>query len=272
MLKYEDKIKKQLNIQRDSIVKPLPFPFDLNYFTETGLFLTSCPQHGKTNMAKWVVDYLMRCGWIVKVFDPSKAWLNSTIPTYQSVDNKATWQRLINPISISTVFDVARIYPQWIPEFCSLIIQQDFELISHLPYLLPWNIAYLFEECQFSMPSGSLRGTKYQEVLRVVSLGANFKLRYLAITQRPADTSTKMISRTGQKYVGCFFEDNDIGKLRKYFNWKQKEAWENLSSLEKGEFYYGMRDKIEKIETPLFTKEREPQYLEKPSFWKQLFG
>jgi hypothetical protein len=91
----------------------------------------------------------------------------------------------------------------------------------------------------------------------VISVGANFKLGYVLLTQRPSDVDTKAISRCGQLFIGKHFEVNNINKLRC------------------GEFYYCASTPT-KITTPLHHQIDVPMeyndYLkslipEKPKSW-----
>jgi DNA helicase HerA-like ATPase len=110
----------------------------------------------------------------------------------------------------------------------------------------------------------------------MISVGANFKLGYVLLTQRPSDVDTKAISRCGQLFIGKHFEVNDINKLRRFLGWRKfEDAYQRLPSLKRGEFYYCASTST-KITTPLHRQIDVPMecndYLEslipeKPKSW-----
>jgi len=143
-----------------------------------------------------------------------------------------------------------------------------------------WTI-YIVEESQLVLPSGSLRAKYAQATFRMVSVGRNFLERYILLTQRPADVSTKALSRVGQLFIGQHFEMNDINKIAHLLGYEFKECREILSSLQLGEFiYFNPYNRIrQKIQTPLYVNHRKPvdyftinQPKKRLGFWGKFFG
>ncbi len=270
-LKIEREIASSYRcLQLNYFEKEMPFAFDYERAKKDSVLITAAPQKGKTNTAKHIVEYILSKGDIVKVFDVSKAWHKSTMPTYQTIDGLDCRNSFMNPISISTIFDVSRLFPNLLPEFVSLIIGEDFQLISYLEEPLPYTIFYVLEECQLVTPK-RLNSKRYQEEYRMVTVGGNadFKMRYIAISQRLADISTELISRTGQKYFGNHWEENDIKKLHSSLGkrWKLQETWEKFSELKVGQFMYCIDGNVENIIIPKFDKQFSPCYLEDKRSW-----
>lgn len=259
-------------------VEPLAFTFDYEEALKRGCFISAMPQLGKSNLAKILVDYLMKQGCVVKVFDNSKVWYRSSVPTYQVIDTTHD-EKIYNPLSVSTIFDISRLYPDEFKSFVATVIGDDFHLVSRLPPAfndkpLPFSIIYLIEEAQLLMPSGSLRASYAQETFRMVSVGANFNLRYIAITQRPADVSVKMISRTGLRYFGGAWEVNDLRKLRAYTGWKFNETLSRFTSLKVGQFWYQKGRETRLIKTPLFKTDVTPVKYERRNWffrWREVW-
>lgn len=266
-----------------SNIPKLPFDFSLREAKSRGTFISGMPRSGKTNLAKILADYLMKQGFIIKVFDPSMAWLSSSIPHFIRVDEE--WWRQLNklnsiPINQSITYDVSRLYPTVQKQFVAHILNNDFKFACNNMDKMDWWTIFFLEESQMFVPSGSLRANFAQTTFRMVSVGRNFKQRYVLITQRPSDVSTRALSRVGQLYIGSHYESNDIKKISNFFNRSQKETYEMLSSLTIGQFVFlnPYERVLKKINTPLFETNIVPKnYLDRPQpkkrgFWSRILG
>lgn len=273
------------------------FPFSVREAKDRGTVITGMPKSGKTNLAKMLVHHMMSLGYNVKVFDPSQAWLKSSVPYYLVMDSfmEVQDQAVLSPIDKSIVYDISRMYPEEQKLFIGIVIDSDFDLINDRSLVdVPhqW-IIYVIEEAQMVIPSGSLRAKYAQQTFRMVSVGRNFNQRYFLLTQRPADISVKALSRSGQSYFGQHWEENDIRKISRLLGDKWSDntptpksrkfnfVREILSGLKIGEFVYrNPYEKIQrKIATPLFdytVEQVDIREIVKPkkklSFWKKLAG
>ena len=246
-------------------------PFDVDLALDAGVFVSAVRQHGKTKLCELLVDRLIDKGCFVKVFDVSKAWNDSNIPYRVTLKD---CRNVYYPQYGSVVFDLSRLYMSQQQMVVQLILGADFRqrTASDKPKGLPWTV-YVFEEAQIIMPNGSLRSSYAQEALRTVSVGANFNLGYMLVSQRPADVSTKAISRCSQFYLGRHIEVNDVTKLKRFLGIrKYDEAHLLLSKLHKRQFIYYNGNKLKKFTTPNYIQHVTQREYRKPSFWQRLFN
>ena len=261
----------------------LPFDFSLREAKDRGVFISGMPRSGKTNLAKMLADYLLKLGFIIKVFDPSLAWMESSLPYFVRIDEE--WWRQLNklnsiPINQSIVYDMGGLYPNTQKQFVGHVLNSDFKFNYYNMDKVDFTILYFLEECQMIIPSGSLRSNYAQATFRMISVGRNYKQRMVLLSQRPNDVSTKALSRVGLMYVGGHYESNDIKKISNFFNRIPKETYEMLSGLKIGQFMFlNPYEKIlKKINTPLFETDITPKdYFDRPQpkkrgFWSKLLG
>jgi len=227
---------------------PLPFSFDLGEAMRTGIFISGTSGYGKTNLAFHLAQEMVRNGIGINVFDPSQAWRNSGIPTTHQFQ---TYEKLETdyPKEKSIVYDISLLYVEQQKQLITTIIRDMFNRAVRLK-TRPRKVI-IFEECQLLVPQGRLQSTEAQEVLRLMTVGRNFNLRFILITQRPATVDKTAVSLCGQKYLGRVDELNDIKYLRNWIgDWVEK-----LPSLNIGQFIYSKGNEMEVIQTPLFVPE-----------------
>jgi len=256
------------------MVANLRLPFDVDDGKDAGVFVSAIRQHGKTKLAQLLADLYIDDDCLVRVFDTSQAWNSSNIPTKVTLRQP---HKIVYPSDQSIIFDISRLYLQQQRFTIQTILGTDFQtrVESPNPKLEQW-IIYFFEEAQIILPNGSLRANYAQEAFRTISVGANYNLGYMLITQRPADVSTKAISRCGILYLGKHFESNDITKLKKFLGWrKYNDTHERLSSLKKREFYHFDGNKATKFRAPTYRQYRQPTEFNRPSrirgFWGNIW-
>lgn len=261
LMRNEDSYKEHLarelaeNVE-DFEVKPQAFDFDLNEALKSGVFIAGGKQCGKTNLAKTLADLFMKHGCIVKVFDTSQQWLDSSVPYIIEVN-----QPLLDiPLYESVVFDLSRLYASQIKAFITQVLSKEFSLQVVTPkHERKW-IVYVLEECQILIPQGKLRNKESQEVLRLLTSGANYNLSYVAITQRPSTTDTTVMELAFQRYFARLDGENDKRKIKTYI----KDYAQQLDSLNVGEFIYDMGHTTKKIATEQFASASTPRRLAMP--------
>ena len=255
---YEEYLAKEIgqNIE-DLREKPKRFDFDLNEALLSGCFIAGGKQCGKTNLAKNLADLFMKHGHIVKAFDLSQQWLDSSIP--YSIEVNQPYLEI--PLYRSVVFDLSRLYASQIKTFITQILAKEFSLQVAMPkHERKW-VVYFFEECQVLIPSGKLRSKESQEVLRLLTSGANYNLSYVAITQRPSTVDTTVMELTFQKYFARLDGENDKRKIKTYI----ESYADMLDSLKLGEFIYDKGNETKKVATELFASTTKPRRLQQPS-------
>jgi len=223
--------------------------FDVELGKKRGTFISGNRGSGKSNLGKILVDKLLRQGYIVKVFDNSQTWRNSSVPNLRIVKNN------FGDIDFtkSCVYDLSMLYIKDQRRFIENVIKTEFEHQTQLTEKQRHWIFYVFEECEMLVSTHN----KSEEILRLACVGRNFKLSYLALAQRFALVSPSLISLCGQLYIGQAHEENDLKKLR---NWLGNYVNE-LQDLTIGEFLYKHDKYAEKIQTDKFTSNSKPKQI-----------
>jgi len=235
-----------------------PFSIDLDEAMRTGLFISGTSHSGKTNLAFVVSDLLLSNNIIVYVVDPSQAWYNSSVPNVIQIrwpmsvtfrDGNAENGKLIKN---GTVFDVSRLTILQQKEFVESFCKKIFEL--RVDSKVKPKTFIFFEEAHLFFPEGSMRSKRYQEALRIITVGRNFNIRFGLITQWCALIDKTVIKFPRQKYLGYSDEKNDKEYLRNFIGKRVDE----LETLEVGQFIYDFGKNTTKVQVPLFRCEPKP--------------
>jgi len=224
-------------------------PFNVKEALDNGFFICGTSQCGKSTLAKHLVKKLIEHGVAVKVLDVSKVWMRDS-PISQ-ITEVSTDQSVYSWFDGSEVLDLsmldARARVLFVNQYCKQIYVKHVKGFREPEFLI-------FEDAQTYLPNGSMRlsvrrSPIYDGVLDVVTVGANFGLRFGLITQFPALVDKSPVKITMQRYFGLTWEKNDIAYIKFFIG---KEASEQLRSLNKGEFVYQYKDRIEKIQTEIY--------------------
>lgn len=242
-------------IQLEKQTKPYDFEIDLNEVKRSGVFICGGKGTTKTNLARIIVDKFLSCGYVVKVFDISKAWLKSSLPQFYEV--KGT-HRIDIDIYQSVIYDLSRLTPKHVKKFITNVLAREWKIQVDLEeHQRKW-IVYVFEEVQSLIPQGSLRSNEAQVVLRLLTSGRNYNLGFVAITQRPALTDTSVFELCFQRYFARLDGQNDKTKVANYIGAKAYD----LEKLKLGEFFYDKGDQTKWIQTEEFKAKMKPKKLE----------
>jgi len=234
--------------------KPYDFTIDLNEALRSGVFIAGGKGTTKSNLGKIIAQKLMEKNVTVKVFDISRAWLKSSIPyVYKITTNIRSDVNLYR----SVIFDLSVLLPKDTKRFISLILAKEWDMQVRLTELQRKWIVYVFEEVQDLIPQGRLRSNEAQQVLRLFTTGRNYKMSYVAITQRPALTDTSVFELTFQKYFARMNGENDLRKVANYIGAKAYD----LEKLRIGEFFYDKGSETKWITTEEFKAKTKPQAL-----------
>lgn len=223
-------------------------PFDVTLALDSGFYVSGTSQSGKTNLAKHLVQKLMQHGIVVHVLDSSRAWTrNSPITNIVEVDTDTDEYTVGN----STIFDISALNTRqkvwFVNGFCGNVYRHHVDGYKVREFVI-------FEEAQLYLPQGSMRlairrSSPCESVLDVVTVGANYGLRFGLITQFPALVDKAPVKICQQRYFGWTWEKNDVQYLKGFI---PKEWIEKLNALQKGRFIYQNRDKIDLIQTSIF--------------------
>lgn len=228
-------------------------PFDVSLAVDSGFYVSGTSQSGKTNLAKLLVQQLIDAGIACFVLDASKAWTHdSPIDNVIDVNEKQkeyAWEG-------STVFDISSLAARkkvlFVNTFCHDIYEQHVEGYERKEFII-------FEEAQTYLPQGSLRlairrSSPCESVLDVVTVGANYGLRFGLITQFPALVDKPPVKICQQRYFGWTWEKNDVAYVKAFLG---KDWIAKLQSLQKGEFIYQCRDATTLIKTDVYKRTQE---------------
>jgi len=238
-------------------------PFDVSQALDTGFFVSGTSQTGKTTLAKTLAKRLIDAGVVVYAIDPSRAWLHDT-PINQVIEI-VEMRGQAGPWYGSTVFDVSTLNVRDQIAFADTLCKSLIE--HHLSGETRYNEFLIFEESQNYLPQGGLRlatrrSNPLENVFKLVTIGANFGLRFGIVTQFSALIDKSVVKIVQQKYCGSTFEPNDIKYLKGFLG----KAWsEKLSALQRGQFVYQNRERTSLIQTGPYsqsvqTDKRETQY------------
>lgn len=219
------------------------FQFDLEQLLRSGAFICGQSGTGKSDLAMYVADRLMQKGIIVYAVDPSQHWLEcSNVPQAATVENAS---QTVTIQHVSTVYDTSRLYVSEQRRFIEKFVETLYQFQIRQPKeLRKWRIVVL-EESQLVYPNGSFRSDKKSSSLQLVSVGRNFKLRFIAVTPFSANIDKYLVKMTSQRWFGSTSELNDLKYLKGFLG----EQVYQLTTLDNGQFvyHYPKKRKVERI-------------------------
>jgi hypothetical protein len=253
---YVEKEARSLGLIDDKIElgSPCRFEIDMEEALRSGVFICGGKGTTKTNLAKNIADQFMKLGYVVKVFDISKAWLKSSIPYVYEIE---TVQNPNSGLYQSCIYDLSKLLPKAANRFIAQVLASQWNAqVSEKQR--QW-IIYVFEEVQSLIAQGSLRSRETQTILRLLTSGRNYRLAYIAITQRPALTDTTVFELSFQRYFARMDGQNDLKKVGNYIGIEKARELQNLKL---GEFIYGKGSETKWITTKEFLSEVKPRKVE----------
>ena len=218
-------------------------PFDITEAKDTGFYISGTTQSGKTELAKNLVKKLTDDGNNCYVLDISKAW-----PKKCSIDNVVEVPSNVTDIDIpanqSAVIDLSGVN----------YVTRIKYVIAFCKTLYNWHVSkgfkrspqefVIFEEAHTYFPNGCFRSPKqFSPCIDLVTVGANFNLRFGVITQFPASLDKSVVKVCQQRYFGWSTEMNDLNYIKAFVgkeytmpNLKGKTNNDSVFNLQKGQF------------------------------------
>lgn len=230
-------------------------PFNLTEAKDTGFFACGTSQSGKTTLCKHIVRTIVNHGISVYVIDVSKAWTVDT-PINNVVEIKHNALNFDIPANTSTVLDISQLGYDERFRFVNAFTRTVYEWHKSFGYKkAPFEFVF-FEEAHTYLPNGCFgrSARKYAPLIDLVTVGANFNLRYGAITQFPALIDKSVVKICQQRYFGWTTEKNDIDYIEKFIGKEHTDPKQpnSVFNLRKGQFLYQLRNKIEKIHSSAY--------------------
>lgn len=185
----------------------------------SGAFICGTRQlAGKTNLSKIIVDYLIQKGVVVHIIDASKAWLELS-HLINVTEYPYNFSYLDVDFAVSQVHDMSQLgYKNRVAvanQICKNIYECRVQGSRGTHEGKPTVV--IFEECQTYIPNNCLRNLDtYGPIVDYITIGGNFNLSYIAITQFPALVDKTLVKAAQQRYFGLTSEKNDVNYVRNF--------------------------------------------------------
>ena len=218
---------------------PSPFRFSVAEAYKSGFAISGTTGCGKTVTAFHCADELRKSGVTLFIFDPSQAW------SAYSIRHKVVFKDQLSPASIDaglnsvrledTVLDCSTLttlqFQEIADKFCWLLFQHQ----VRTPEDERRQMFVIFEEAHIVLPEGSMKAKRLQNIVRLMTIGRNFKIRMGIVTQFASLIDKTAIRFAGQRYFGWTVEYNDVHRISSMIG---KEEAETLKYYKTGEFFY----------------------------------
>lgn len=229
--------------------------FDTKEAMKSGTFVCGMTGSGKSDLTMRFAETMMAEGVLVYVFDPAQAWQKqSGVPNLCTIrDPTNIWlpaESTIFDISMMTILD----QQDFVENFCRELFMNR-ATFDNDP--LTWLV---FEEAQLYLPQGALRAKAFQELVRLVSVGRNYNIKFCLVTPFASQVDKYVIKLCGQRYIGYTCEPNDIKYLKGYL----EERVDELKKLNAGQFFCEARGEKTLIYSEEYRAEALPRSVSPP--------
>lgn len=263
-LKQWESYSKSFNSKQSSTKKlkdetcistSMSIPFNLDEARDTGFFACGTSQSGKTTLCKHIVKKIVDTGLSVYVIDVSKAWtVDTPISNVIKIPNNIVEFNI--PSNTSTIIDISDMGFRERFKFVNAFTRTIYNWHKSKGYKkAPFEFVF-YEEAHTYLPNGCFRAAeKYSAIIDLVTVGANFNLRFGAITQFPAALDKGVVKITQQRYFGWTTEYNDRNYVKSFVGKEDVDPKnpDSIFNLQKGQFLYQLRNKITKIQSSPYT-------------------
>lgn len=226
----------------------------LDEMEKTNLLISGGNNTGKTNLACQITSILQRFNWRIIAFDSSGAWLEqSDIPIYTSVNFDYRTESFKIPLfEDSILYDMTFLLPSEQKLFVDTV-PLDLWHRQLETQNKEWVLVVL-EESQLYCKSA--RSQVAQNILRIMSVGRNQKVRVMAITPDLALIDASFIRLCGQRFHGRLsIKENGKRRFRYYYgsDWLRVTLMHDI-----GDFTYLLKDKLKVVCVPYFKTQNKP--------------
>jgi len=240
------------------------FPIDIEECKCSNLLLTGTNQVGKSFTAMAISDILMRNypePWRIIVVDNVGHWKNkSTIPYFFQVSDKT--MKFMLPRTESIIFDTSFLLPTFQREFLESLLQDVWEM--QLNQANQWVLICLEESHLFMR---NIRSMVSQALMRICSVGANWKIRTLAISPSLTGIDPEFIRLAQQRWhFKLGIESNALRRFRGYYS---KDWCRVARELESRFCIYLNKDKLKVWKIPTFRQDIRPRPWQEPKTKKK---
>lgn len=222
-------------------------PIDLEECKKSNILISGTNQQGKSLCAMAISDRLVREGWQVLIFDNVGHWKRkSSIPNSFVVKDEDCRLNAVDSI----VFDLSLLKLRDQKSVIEKFLEKlwIFKVVSRNDR---W-VFCVFEE--FQLYARNIRGELSQNLLRMMSVGANWGIRCLGITPDLSLIDPCFIRLCQQRYhFRLGNEPNAKRRFRSYYGFDWTRTTQNLDV---GFCVYVNKDRLEVWKIPMFQKER----------------
>jgi hypothetical protein len=255
---YVEQQARDLGLLKDEYLETKPFMVDLEEALRSGVYVCGTTGIGKTDIGMYIASLLMKHGIMVIVFDSSQDWqTRSNVPQY----------RILRSCFVQDVPQTSQIYdtsmlsiPQQqalVELFCQKLMKYQAEISNALrrEYFL------IFEEASTCFPEGCMKAKKFQNTVKMMTQGRNYKVRFMAMTQFSSLIDKNVMRYMKQRYFGYSDEKSDVCYVASFIG---KENTKTLKTLELGQFLYYNKGKVKLIEIEPYATEKKPIHILAP--------
>lgn len=224
------------------------FPIDFEECERSNILISGTNQQGKSLCAMGLSNELMSNGWQIYVFDNVGHWqTKSSIRKAFTIKEKTA--KFTLKVGESVIFDISLLKPSQQRKFVEQILEQTW-LFRVLTKPKTW-LMIVFEE--FQLYARNIRGNVSENILRMMSVGANYRVRCLGITPDLSLVDCSFIRLTTQRYhFRLGNEPNAKRRFRAYYGLDWCKVTQNLDV---GYCTHVLGDKLQVWKVPLFEKE-----------------
>lgn len=178
---------------------------DFNQLLRNGGLILGSSGTGKSDLGMYVAEGLQQRGVTVYVVDSSQSWLNQSNIGFAIQVPTNLRAKVYN---LSTIYDTSLLSVRDQKVFVEDLIGILYEYAARNPQSRSWKVLVL-EEAQLIYYQGSLRSHRLPFSKQLLTVGRNFGLRYLAISQFSSEVDKLLVKMSGQRWFGWTWEKND---------------------------------------------------------------
>lgn len=235
------------------------FPIDFEECKKSNVLVSGTNQQGKSLCSMLISDILMRNypdNWQIIVFDNVGHWKQkSSIPVYYTVSENT--MKYVLPKS-SIIFDISLLLPAYQREFVENVLHETWK--TRIQQKSEKWLMLVFEE--FQLYAKNVRGNVSQNILRIMSVGANHGIRCLGITPDMSLIDCAFIRLTNQRYH--FRLGNEPNAKRRFNSYYGKDYTTVARELDVGFCLYYLNEKLKVWKIPKFHQDIRPRQWQEP--------
>lgn len=258
MTKQNDTSK---NMFDDKHKRKYLYPLDIDEAKRSNILVTGTNQTGKSLLSMAIADILMNEDWRVLTFDSVGHWREkSSIPEYLIATQKNLEWTITDE---SLIYDISRLLPFFQREYLEVVLS---ELWNHAIETKPnyWSLIIL-EEAHLYMRY--IRGLVSQNLMRMASVGANWKIRILAISPSLTGLDSEFIRLSQQRHH--FRLGNELNSKRRMRAYYGLDYTRISLKLPIGTCLYYLNEKLTICSLPLFKSNIKPQPFKRQSWFNK---